>query len=81
MLTLFGGILAPLTLYPGWMQSVFEWSPFPYIVNFPIRIIMGELAREQLINGLLFQVVLVVALSLLAHVIWAKGVKRYSVFG
>jgi ABC-2 type transport system permease protein len=62
------------------MQSVLEWSPFPYIINFPIRIIMGELKTEQLINGLLFQVALVVALSLLAHLIWAKGVKRYSVF-
>lgn len=80
MLTLFGGVLAPLTLYPFWMQSVLEWSPFPYIINFPIRIIMGELKTEQLINGLLFQVALVVALSLLAHLIWAKGVKRYSVF-
>jgi len=81
MLTLFGGVLAPLTLYPGWMQSVLEWSPFPYIISFPIRIIMGELTNEQLVNGLLFQVVLVAALSLLANFIWAKGVKRYSVFG
>lgn len=81
MLTLFGGVLAPLTLYPAWMQSILEWSPFPYIISFPIRIIMGELTVEQLINGLLFQIVLVVALSLLAHFVWGKGVKRYSVFG
>jgi ABC-2 type transport system permease protein len=42
---------------------------------------MGELTREQLVSGLLFQIVLVVVLSLLARFIWAKGVKRYSVFG
>jgi ABC-2 type transport system permease protein len=81
MLTLFGGVLAPLTLYPGWMQSLLEWSPFPYIINFPIRVMMGELTNEQVVNGLVFQVVLVVLLSLLAHLIWVKGVKRYSVFG
>jgi ABC-2 type transport system permease protein len=81
MLTLFGGVLAPLTLYPAWMQSILEWSPFPYIISFPIRVIMGELTREQLVSGLLFQIVLVVVLSLLARFIWAKGVKRYSVFG
>lgn len=81
MLTLFGGVLAPLSLYPGWMQSILEWSPFPYIINFPIRIIMGELSAEQLMSGFLFQIVLVVALSLLARFIWAAGVKRYSVFG
>ena len=81
MLTLFGGVLAPLTLYPGWLQSALEWSPFPYIISFPIRIIMGELTSEQLINGLIFQAVLVIALLLLAHVIWTRGIKRYSVFG
>jgi ABC-2 type transport system permease protein len=81
MLTLFGGVLAPLSLYPGWMQLILEWSPFPYIINFPIRIIMGELSVEQLMSGLLFQIVLVVALSLLARFIWVAGIKRYSVFG
>ncbi|MFJ2487422.1 ABC transporter permease [Pseudomonas sp. NPDC087639] len=81
MLTLFGGVLAPLSLYPGWMQSILEWSPFPYIINFPIRIIMGELSAEELISGLMFQMFLVIALSLLARMIWAAGVKRYSVFG
>ncbi|MNF89988.1 hypothetical protein D3C84_725380 [compost metagenome] len=81
MLTLFGGVLAPLTLYPAWMQSVHEWSPFPYIVSFPIRIIMGELTVEQLVNGLLFQIVLVIVLLMLAHLVWVKGIKRYSVFG
>lgn len=81
MLTLFGGVLAPLTLYPGWMQSVLEWSPFPYIISFPIRIIMGGLTGEQLFNGLVFQVVLVTLLSSLAHYVWSKGVRRYSVFG
>lgn len=81
MLTLFGGVLAPLALYPAWMQSILEWSPFPYIINFPIRVMMGELTSEQVVNGLVFQVVLVVSLSLLAHLVWAKGVKRYSVFG
>lgn len=81
MLTLFGGVLAPLSLYPEWMQSILEWSPFPYIINFPIRIIMGELSLEQLVGGLLFQVILVVALSLLARSIFILGVKRYSVFG
>ncbi|MNR34755.1 hypothetical protein D3C85_1525530 [compost metagenome] len=81
MLTLFGGVLAPLSLYPGWMQSILEWSPFPYIINFPIRIIMGELSAEQLMSGLLFQIFLVVALSLLVRFIWGAGIKRYSVFG
>jgi ABC-2 type transport system permease protein len=81
MLTLFGGILAPLSLYPGWMQSILEWLPFPYIISFPIRIIMGELNYEQLVSGLLFQITLVVTLSLLVRLIWVWGVKRYSVFG
>jgi ABC-2 type transport system permease protein len=81
MLTLFGGVLAPLSLYPGWMQSILEWSPFPYVINFPIRVIMGELSSEQLVHGLIFQIVLVLVLSMLARLIWSAGIKRYSVFG
>ncbi|MBC2656608.1 ABC-2 family transporter protein [Pseudomonas sp. MSSRFD41] len=81
MLTLFGGVLAPLSLYPGWMQSILQWSPFPYIINFPIKIIMGELSHQQLLNGLMFQLALVLFLSLLARLIWSRGVRHYSVFG
>lgn len=81
MLTLFGGVLAPLSLYPEWMQAVLAWSPFPYIISLPIRIMMGEMSFVAVAEGLLFQCVLILALAFLSGFVWKKGVKQHGAFG
>lgn len=81
LLTLFGGVLAPLTLYPAAMQSVLEWSPFPYIMYFPIQIIMGDVSTNDIMFGLAFQFALVAILAVVAKLVWTLGIKRYGVFG
>jgi ABC-2 type transport system permease protein len=81
MLTLFGGVLAPLSLYPDWMRNVLEWSPFAYIINFPIRVVMGDLSTEALMFGLGLQITMVAILAAVAKLIWTLGIKRHGAFG
>lgn len=33
LLFIFGGLILPLTIYPGWMQTIAFWTPFPAILG------------------------------------------------
>lgn len=33
LLFVFGGLMLPLTVYPGWMQTIAQWTPFPAILG------------------------------------------------
>jgi ABC-2 type transport system permease protein len=38
---MFGGLLLPLDVYPGWLQRVAAWTPFAAMINGPGRMALG----------------------------------------
>jgi ABC-2 type transport system permease protein len=75
------GHLFPLSmLHPG-LQHVLFFTPFPYQLYFPVAIYMGKISGTQLEEGLLVQILWVLAAFALARFAWARGIKKYSAFG
>ena len=47
----FSGALIPIVMFPGWLKSMAYMTPFPYMIQIPISILLG-----QELNVPLFQV-------------------------
>jgi ABC-2 type transport system permease protein len=82
LLVLFlGGQAAPLSLLPGWVQTVAWWSPFRWILAFPAELILGKLAPDEIWTGLGMQVLWTfLSIALLAQC-WRAAARRYSAVG
>jgi ABC-2 type transport system permease protein len=77
----FSGLVAPVALLPGALQSWAMYLPFRYMVGFPVEILTGQLSRGEIFNGLAVQAVWTAAAVVLAWRLWRGGVKRYSAVG
>ena len=75
------GQLAPLTLYPGWIQSVATILPFRWMISFPLQLLLGQLTLNQALVGLSVQALWVLISYVLFRVVWRAGVRVYSAVG
>ncbi|MGY8824577.1 MAG: ABC transporter permease [Candidatus Latescibacterota bacterium] len=75
------GRMAPLALMPDWVQTIAYWSPFPWMVAFPVDLLLGKLTWEETIEGLVAQAVWSLLALALLNVVWKRGVKAYSAVG
>jgi ABC-2 type transport system permease protein len=79
-----GGILAPITLFPDYLAKIILITPFPYLVGFPVSIILDAPFVEggfSVMQGLAIQLFWLVLAYLLRRGLWARGVKKYSATG
>ena len=42
-----GGLFAPLTFYPQWVQNIAVWTPFPYMLGLPAQLLAGKATLGQ----------------------------------
>ena len=75
------GQLAPLTLYPGWIQSVATILPFRWMISFPLQLLLDQLTLNQALVGLSVQALWVLISYVLFRVVWRAGVRVYSAVG
>jgi len=73
----FGGVALPYQIFPVSLQRLLYWTPFPYLVNWPLRLGMsGSYFKEIIIAGIWLLFFLV-----LSRLVWRAGLKRYSAMG
>ncbi|GAB3942345.1 hypothetical protein GCM10029976_063200 [Kribbella albertanoniae] len=75
------GSVVPLALMPEWSRGFIDYQPYRYTVSFPVEIVAGNLSGSELLTGLGVQLGYVVAVGLLARVVWAAGIRAYSAVG
>jgi ABC-2 type transport system permease protein len=81
--TFLSGMIAPLELYPDAVQAVVVWTPFPYLIYFPARLLAG---LPMDVGATLFQgfgVMLGWGLLfwLANRWLWRQGLRQYSGMG
>jgi ABC-2 type transport system permease protein len=73
------GLVAPLETFPPLMRRIAMATPFPWMVDFPARLLAGEpvLAREG------FTAIALWCLALLPPIawLWRQGLRRYGSMG
>lgn len=78
---LLAGMVAPVALLPGALQTIAMVLPYRYFIGFPVEVLMGRLSPAELAAGFGGQI-LWLAILLLAHGwVWRRGIRRYSAVG
>ncbi|WP_420631844.1 ABC transporter permease [Candidatus Leptofilum sp.] len=77
----FSGFLMPLRLYPDWVQTVAQWTPFPHMLNTVMELYLGLLQGPALIQALLTQAAWVLILAVLGQMLLRTAVRRLVILG
>ena len=73
------GLLAPLTAFPPLVRALAQWTPFPYLIDFPARVLAEQ--PVDLLAGFAIQFAWIALLLPLVLLLWRAGVRRYSAMG
>ncbi len=78
---IFTGDLIPLDLLPFGFRRIVMYTPFAYILYFPISILMGFVSTREILKG--FQIIFfwIIIFTLLNFFLWKKGLKKYEAVG
>jgi ABC-2 type transport system permease protein len=77
----FGGSYIPVEFFPDWLQKVLIYTPFPYMITLPIRVIMGKTHSSEMILGLFFLSLWGLFFMAVTKLLWRKGQLRYTGVG
>lgn len=73
------GLMAPLEVFPPAMRHIASWTPFPWVVHFPARLLAG--AEMNVGQGFAAQLGWLALLLPLTLLLWRAGVRRYAAMG
>lgn len=80
-LEFFAGAFFPLDVLPAWLSRVIYFTPFPYLVFFPLKIWLEQVNFGRSVEVLGITVFWLIIFFILARLLWQKGSKNYGAFG
>jgi ABC-2 type transport system permease protein len=75
------GHMFPLDLLPSPWNELVQFLPFKYLAYFPAAVFLGKVPAESLWNEIALEFAWLVALTIAARVLYARGLRRYSGYG
>ncbi|MBM5800188.1 MAG: multidrug ABC transporter permease [Cyanobacteria bacterium K_DeepCast_35m_m2_023] len=75
----FSGLLAPLAAFPPAVRAAAQWTPFPWLIDFPARVLAG--LPVDVAAGFAAQLAWIALLLPAALLLWRLGVRRYTAMG
>jgi ABC-2 type transport system permease protein len=80
-MTLLSGFIVPVSFFPGWLQNVAAWLPFPTMVNTPIEIFLNHWQGTDVALALAVQLAWFAGLSLLCEYLYCQGTRKLVIQG
>ncbi len=81
LIELFGGGIFPLDILPAWVSGLLQFTPYPYLIYFPISIFLGKITGLYLLKILIQSVIWLVIMYFIAKKVWQLGIKDYAASG
>lgn len=75
---LLSGRLLPVSLMPGWAQTLATYLPFESTFGFPITALVGPIDDRELVIGLVRQAVWIAVGFVGVRVMWRRAVRLYT---
>ena len=75
------GSLFPLDVLPANLQNILSFTPFPYLIFFPLQVYLGKITGFLLFKGIALSLFWIVILWFLMNWVWNKGFKAYQAYG
>lgn len=76
-----GGLFIPLSFFPGVLQSILHYLPFPYTAYFATQIALGKIQGEGMVEGFGIAISWIIALTLGRVIIWRIGMRHFTAVG
>ena len=73
------GAFIPLELYPETIRVLLEYTPFPWLTFYPVKIFMGEIPLQ--FHSILVILFWTALFALFNHLIWRRGLRLYTAAG
>ncbi|MEK7071099.1 MAG: ABC-2 family transporter protein [Patescibacteria group bacterium] len=81
LIILFSGTLMPLNLMPEAIQNVMNFTPYPYIIYYPVSSFIGLYSQSRLNEIMVVQLCWIVGLYFLYKILWKNGLKVFTGVG
>ena len=81
VISIFAGVIAPITLFPAWFQALSNFLPFQELIYTPINIWLGEFDMSQIGFVLIKQVIWIIILYIIAKKFFEHAVKKITING
>lgn len=75
------GAFAPLDLYPPTVRAIIDWTPFPYLIYYPVQILTGTLSWPEIWRVMGVQIIWAAIFYAIRTVLWRRGIRRYGAVG
>ena len=76
-----GGHLFPLNILPHGIAMALNFTPFPYLLYFPVSVYLGQTSGAELWRGLAIQAGWVIFFYFVARWVWQRGIRTYTAVG
>jgi ABC-2 type transport system permease protein len=73
------GLIAPLDVFPPEVKAIVLFTPFPYLIDFPVSLLVG--IPVDVGRGFLAILGWILIFLVLNRLLWRAGLKRYSGMG
>jgi ABC-2 type transport system permease protein len=77
----FAGMIVPVPLMPGWMQTIAGLLPFRWTVDFPFRVYTGHIGVREALAGIGIQMIWLAALAAAGQWLMGRALRRVVVQG
>jgi ABC-2 type transport system permease protein len=81
LLEILSGLVLPVTMFPGWLQTLSRFLPFQQISFVPTAIWLGKLSGPQLLLALARQAGWALVLAVLCALVWRRITRRLTIQG
>ena len=72
-----GGGTIPLAFFPEQVQDFLQWTPFPYLVSFPLKTCMGLITPDAFLGASCILLGWAIIAILIVRLVWMRGQKNY----
>lgn len=76
-----GGGLIPLKFFPEWGLDLLEYTPFPYLIDYPIQALTLDASLLTLAKSFSISCVWTLIFALASFKLWERGQYKYSGIG
>lgn len=81
IISIFSGIIAPITLFPHWFQVIANVLPFKELIYTPINIWLGQVSMNNILLVIIKQIIWVGTLYGIAKIFFNHAVKKVTING
>ena len=81
IISIFSGIIAPITLFPGWFQTLANILPFQELIYTPINIWLGQISVAEVWPIIIKQITWGIVLYIVAKIFFNHAIRKVTING